>query len=490
METFTDIYVLDLHGNAKREKGAPDGGSDRNVFDIQQGVAISIFVKEPNKEGVATVHHADLWGTRESKYEILSASDVSETEWRRLEPKSPEYRFIPWDGELEGEYERWLKITEIMQTNSSAIVTGKDKVAIQWSRDEMANEARIFMSRRNQDMDESLLTPIMYRPFDVRHTYYSDSFITRPRQEVMRHMLMGENLGLVACRQQSEVGAEWNRCGVTRLIVESCAVSNKTREINSLFPLYIYPSLKEIDEKRRENTKIEQMMYARDYREPNLSSEFIKDMEERLGLRFAGDGAGDLRETFGPEDALHYIYAVFHSPAYRERYDQFLRADFPRVPPPVGADAFRALVPLGERLASIHLMESPSPDAASISYPVGGDNVVERAHPKYYAPGERPPGEKSPIERGRVYIGKNDRKSGKRGQYFEGVEPDVWKFRIGGYRPLDKWLKDRRGRALSFDDLAHYQSIAAALRETMSLMDEVDREIIRCGVIPGGGRET
>ena len=490
METFTDIYVLDLHGSAKREKSAPDGGADRNVFDIQQGVAISIFVKEPNKEGVATVHHADLWGTREAKYETLSASDVSETEWRRLEPKSPNYLFIPWDSELEGEYERWLKITEIMPINSVGVVTGQDKVAIQWSRDEMANEAQTFTSRRNQDMDESLLTSIMYRPFDVRHTYYSDSFITRPRREVMRHMLMGENLGLVASRQQSEVGAEWNRCGVTRSIVESCAVSNKTREINSLFPLYIYPSLREVDEKRRENETIEQVMYARDYREPNLSSEFIKDLEERLGLRFVSDVAGDLRETFGPEDALHYIYAVFHSPAYRKRYDQFLRADFPRVPPPVGADAFRALVPLGERLASIHLMESPAPDTASVSYPVGGDNVVERAHPKYCAPGERPPGEKSPIERGRVYIGGNDLKSGKRGQYFEGVEPDVWEFRIGGYRPLDKWLKDRRGRALSFDDLAHYRGIAAALRETMRLMDEVDCEIIRYGVIPGVGRET
>ena len=461
METFTDIYVLDLHGNANRKERAPGGETDSNVFDIRQGVAISIFVKDPNKEGVAAVHHADLWGTREAKYENLSASDISETEWRRLEPKSPNYLFIPWDSELEGEYERWLKITEIMPVNRVGVVTGRDKVAIQWSYDEMMNKVRDFAFPEGESMDADLITPIMYRPFDMRYTYYSDALITRRRQKVTRHVLAGDgaNLGLVFMRQVA-LDDGYSHFAVSRHMVEARAFYSNKGIIN-LAPLYVY--LAELEP--------EKGLYKPGDRKPNLLPKFVEDLESRLGLRFVNDGAGDLRETFGPEDALHYIYAVFHSPAYRKRYDQFLRADFPRVPPPVGADAFRALVPLGERLASVHLMESPAPDAASINYPVGGDNVVERAHPKYYAPGERPPGEKSPIERGRVYIGKNDRKSGKRGQYFEGVEADVWEFRIGGYRPLDKWLKDRRGRALSFDDLAHYRGIAAALRETMRLMD-------------------
>ena len=493
METFTDIYILDLHGNAKRRERAPGGGADRNVFDIQQGVAISIFVKKPgaekpNDETGATVHHADLWGTRESKYETLSASDVSRTEWTRLKPKSPNYLFIPWDDELEDEYGRFPKITEIMPVNSVGVVTGRDKTAIQWTRDEMADVARAILSRENRELDESLITPIMYRPFDTRHTYYDDALITRRRQEVMRHMLMGDNLGLIACRQQSEAGVEWNRCGVTRSIIEACAISNKTREINSLFPLYKYPSLAESEKGIKDGQQREQEVYARDYREANLSPEFIDGLKSQLGLRFAGDGAGDLLATFGPEDVFHYTYAVFHSPAYRERYGQFLRADFPRVPPPGCADAFRDLAKLGACLARVHLLEeSPASDgAASVSYPVVGDNVVERGHPKYYAPGEKPPGEKSPLERGRVYISRDDRKTGKRGQYFEGVEPEVWAFRMGGYQPLEKWLRDRRGRALTFADLAHYQAITAALRETMRLTDAVDREVARYGVVPSG----
>lgn len=477
METFTDIYVLDLHGNAKRREKTPDGGADNNVFDIQQGVAISIFVKKPGEEGGAAVHHADLWGTRESKYETLSASDVSQTEWRRLEPKSPNYLFIPWDDELEDEYGRFSKITEIMDVNSVGVVTGKDKEVIRWTREEMADKARDFLSRENREMDESLLTPIMYRPFDMRHTYYDDLLITRRRQKVMRHMLAGTNLGLIFMRQVA-LDDDYSHFMVSRHMAEGRAFYSNKGIVN-LAPLYIY--LAELEP--------EKGLYKPGDRKHNLLPAFTKDLEPQLGMRFVDDGAGDLIATFGPEDVFHYIYAVFHSPAYRERYGQFLRADFPRVPPPGGADAFRALSALGARLASAHLMEdeSPSPDAAaSVSYPIVGENIVEAAHPKYYAPGEKPPGEKSPIERGRVYIGKNDRKSGKRGQYFDGVSPEVWNFRMGGYQPLHKWLKDRQNRALPFADLARYQAIAAALRETIRLMDAVDREVARYGVVPGG----
>ena len=202
------------------------------------------------------------------------------------------------------------------------------------------------------------------------------------------------------------------------------------------------------------------------------------------------DGPGDLTETFGPEDVFHYVYAVFHSPAYRERYEQFLRADFPRVPPVDDPELFRKLAALGARLTQAHLLESAPPSQAAVSFPVRGDNVVEKGYPKYCPPGETPPGETAPAEQGRVYISANAKRGNKRGQYFEGIAPEVWNFRVGGYQPMDKWLKDRRNRPLSFGDIAHYQRMTAALRETIGLMAEVDAALAAKGAWEWGALET
>ena len=239
----------------------------------------------------------------------------------------------------------------------------------------------------------------------------------------------------------------------------------------SFAPLYTYPSEQEIA----------QGLYKLGERQPNPSPEFIDTVEKSLGLRFVSDGQGDLCQTLGPEDVFHYIYAVFHSPTYRERYNQFLRVDFPRVPLTDAIELFRALADLGGQLKDVHLMESLSLHQTQVSFPVAGDNVMEKGHPKYYAPGDTPPGKKSPVEQGRVYISKDASKYGKKGQYFEGIHSEVWEFRMGGYQPLDKWLKDRRGRTLSFDDLNHYRRIAAALTETIRLMADVDQAITHSG---------
>ena len=222
-------------------------------------------------------------------------------------------------------------------------------------------------------------------------------------------------------------------------------------------------------------------MYTPKDRQPNLASAFTQELEEATGLRFISEGEGDLTESFGPEDVLHYIYAVFYSPTYRERYDQFLRSDFPRVPIPGDPDMFRALARLGQRVTNAHLMNSTLENASPVGFPIAGDNLIESAHPKYYAADEKPPGESEPLEIGRVYISKSNKRSGKRGQYFDGISSEVWEFCIGGYRPMDKWLKERRGRTLSFDDLDYYRRIAAAIQETILLMQEVDTTIIENG---------
>ena len=465
MDTFSDIYLLDLHGNSLRQERAPDGGIDQNVFDIRQGVAIAIFVKESGKGGQARIHHADLYGEREAKYEILSEIDIFTTDWEDLQPQSPNYLFKPWNYELAGEYEQWQKITDIMPVNSVGVITGRDRVAIRQRHDEMIGAAHGFAFPDDEEIDESLVTPILYRPFDTRYTYYSKSVITRPRQEVMQHMRHLNNRALLTTRR-IETQDSFDRVFVSETIGDGHAVSLK--EISYLYPLYTYPP--------------EQGLEVSSKREPNLSPAFTRDITQRLGLRFISDGKGDLSKEFGPEDVFHYIYAVFHSPEYRERYDQFLRADFPRVPLTDDLDLFRALVALGSQLADIHLLRASVPDSQPVSFPITGDNMVESAHPKYYPPSETPDGETAPVQRGRVYIGKSNRGSGKQGQYFDGIAPDVWESRIGGYKPMDKWLKDRKGRTLTFDDITHYQRMAAALQETIRLTAAIDDVIVDAGM--------
>ena len=499
MDTFTDIYLLDLHGNAKKKERAPDGSPDQNVFDIQQGVAIALFVKQAGKSGPAVVHHADLWGTRAGKYKALAALDVSNTEWKRIEPSSPNYMFKPWHRELEEEYQRWPKITEVMPVNSVGIVTARDKLTIHRSRAEVMEVVRDFarlptetardrysLGRDTRDwkvelaQDDligsgtkpNLVAPILYRPFDTRYTYYTGKtrgFICMPRSEVMSPMLAGENLGLIFMRQVVLQDA-YSHFGVTRSLVDNRGFYSNKGNASSA-PLYIYPSEKEIAAN----------LYSPNDRRPNLAPEHIQNLEHRLGLQFIEEGRGDLHETFGPEDAFHYIYAVFHSPTYRKRYDQFLRADFPRVPSIDDIELFRALVGMGRQLTQLHLMESPTLSQTGISFPVPGDYVVESGYPKYVRPGHSLPGQGVTLEEGRVYISKDNSRSDKRGQYFEGISPEVWEFRIGGYQPMEKWLKDRKGRTLSFEDLNHYQRMGFALAETGRLMGEIDVAIEDAG---------
>ena len=493
MDTFSDIYLLDLHGNARLRERAPDGGADENVFDIGQGVAIALFIKTPGANGRARVYHADLWGERETKYASLSGSDIRTTAWEQIEPESPTYLFKPWDKDLEQEYAQWPKITDVMPVRSVGVVTARDKLTIRWSRDEALNVARDFaslapedartkynLSRDVQDwkvgwaqadlqavgVRPELVAPILYRPFDTRYTYYtgvSRGFICRPRQDVMQHMLEGKNIGLIATRQTSD---KWG-VFVTNTLIGHKAYA--AQDINTLFPLYIYPERYVDDQNHAISSE----------RKPNLDASFTAKLEQILGLRFTREGPGDLSLTFGPEDVFHYIYGILHAPTYHKRYAQFLRSDFPRVPLPNGLDRFRVLAALGRDLCATHLLQARVPGGAQARFPIPGDNVVEPGHPKHVAPGETPLGECEPVTEGRVYLGRSTlSRSGRparQGQYFEGIDPELWRFRVGGYQPMEKWLKDRKGRALGFDNLMHYGRMAAAIRETIRLMEEINQ---------------
>ncbi|MDD3710878.1 MAG: hypothetical protein PHH78_11255 [Methanothrix sp.] len=496
IEAFSEIYILDLHGNAKKKERAPDGTKDENVFDIQQGVAIGIFVKTPEKNGPATVYHAELWGSRDNKYNKLLETNIETTEFTQLSPQTPFYLFVPQNKLLLYEYEQGRKITDIMPLNGVGMTTARDHVVVDFETAPLINRAQTFRDSPFSDKDvcrqlniplkkgwnianarkmikqvadlSACVKPVLYRPFDSRHIFYHDSLVWRTVKQVMRHMLAGENLGFITTRQTRD---KWDILATRHICGhKSCAAY----DINSLFPLYLYPAPAE-NSSRQKSLSSADWPPGKDGRVPNLSPEFVADFAEKLGLEFVPDGRGDLEATFGPEDVFDYIYAVFHSPTYRERYAEFLKIDFPRVPPTSDLSKFRRLVKLGGELVALHLLESPLLGQPTTRYPVVGDNRVEKGYPKYFAPGEVEPGSKGGggdgaiLEAGRVYINKS--------QYFEGVPSEVWEFQVGGYQVCDKWLKDRRGRQLSYDDLTHYQKVVVALQETIRLMEEVDEAI-------------
>jgi predicted helicase len=489
MQTFNEIYLLNLHGNAKKKEFCPDGSQDENVFDIQQGVAIGLFIKREGGPAPARVFYADLWGLREAKYQALAELEVPSTPWRELQPYSPYYLFVPQDTDLRAEYERGWPVNDIFPVNSVGIVTARDHLTIHWTPQEVMDTVKDFASlnpetarekyRLGNDvrdwklqlaqkdlqksgLKEELVIPVLYRPFDVRFTYYTGQtrgFLCMPRPEVMRHMLAGKNLGLAFSRQ--------NRSGlnifVSRHIMDAHLIPSV--DINYIFPLYLYP-YRNRNQRNNQNSFLSLCEPESPYcLTTNVNKDFVNLLLKNLGLTPGKEGRGNLESTFGPEDVFSYAYAVFHSPTYRRRYAEFLKVDFPRLPLTGNQDLFKALVGLGAELVSLHLMESPRLETFITRFPVPGSQRVEKVRYDEAA--------------GRVYLNAE--------QYFEGVPPEVWAFTIGGYQVCHKWLKDRQGRTLTFADLHHYQKIVVALAETIRLMAAIDAAIHAHGGWPLDG---
>jgi len=316
---------------------------------------------------------------------------------------------------------------------------------------------------RESGPTESLIVPILYRPYDPRFTYYtgrSNGFIRRPQRNIARNLLRRDdgNYGLLTTRQTRD---KWDVL-VTDTIVGHKSLS--AYDITSLFPLYIYPT----------NEEIASGLYTPQDRQANFSRDFVEAIELQLQMKYTGDGRGDLKSTVGPEDVFYYMYAVFHSDAYRDRYAELLKRDFPRVPITDDTELFQRLCEFGERLVSVHLLEVLSVEGPS--YPVAGDDLVGRGYPKYVAPGKKPTGEKDPVTAGRVYVNST--------QYFDGVPPEIWGSYVGGHQVCKKWLKDRQARTLDFADLRWYQGIVASLMESAGIIDEIEDTIEELGGWP------
>ncbi len=477
LDSFSRAWFLDLHGNTKKMEKHPNGSIDVNVFEIQQGVAISLWLKSP-KSNFTQLKHADVFGTRKYKSEVLSNSSLSEISWQSIHSKSPFYLFMPQDQTLFSEYQEFIKITEAMPLYSNGIVTARDHMCIRWSAEEVwaivkefANltpeEARrhfqlgvdsrdwqVKLAQADLNRDGPSLkrvVPIYYRPFDTRWTYFtgrSRGYLCMPRGETMSHMLGEKNIALITSRMTK--GEVFQHAQSTRNISEAIVMSPKTSNNGFIFPLYIIP-----DSFHKGTLTLNSEVFL------NFGPAFLRQLATNFNL--SQTASYGLPSSLEPEDIFYYIYAILNCPSYRSRYAEFLKIDFPRLPLPRSLEFFRALVPLGGELVSLHLLESPELDCLITESIGDGSKEVEKVS----------------WSNDTVWIDKAQTTG------FKGVLEDVWNFHIGGYQVCEKWLKDRKGRTLSEDDINHYQKIVVALTETIRLMKEIDQVIEEHGGWPG-----
>jgi predicted helicase len=458
LNTFDKVLVLDLHGNAKKKEITPDGKPDKNVFDIQQGVAIVVGIKKgtaKDDKPLARVYHADLWGERKDKYSQLETISLSNKVFVESQPKAPQYYFQTRDYALENAYLDGFAINEFFVEGVLGFQTHRDKFAVNETRSDIEKKLNDYLDQaisdeelhkkygtrdnrdwklseqrsklRNDNYWQEKLTACLYRPFDIRQCHLDYVMMDYPRTEIIRNVLNKDNLCLLASRQLAVEG--YQHCLVTNLPAESCAVSLKTKEQNQVFPIYAYPAEGELDQSRRIN------------------------FDERVWKKLRKIAK---HKKYGSPDeiaTLDYIYGVLHCPVYRETYAEFLKADFPHIPWPATSDEFWDVSDKGSNLRRLHLMEPAIIGATPFPFKGEGEALVEKL--KY--------------EDGKVWVNKS--------QYFDEVPPIAWEFFIGGYQPAQKWLKDRKGKQLSFEDVKHYQRIIKILCETDRIMKTIKMTI-------------
>ncbi|MGC9355565.1 MAG: type ISP restriction/modification enzyme, partial [Mariniphaga sp.] len=493
LKTYDKIYTIDLHGNSKKKETAPDGSKDENVFDIMQGVSINFFIKNGKKKAgeLAQVFHFDLYGKREIKYRFFETMNLYSNELNRLPNVEPDYLFIKKDFDLQKDYERGFRIQDLLEINVLGFQTHRDNFSIAFEKHELKMRLKDLLDKSTDDEivvkkynisennhwkiknvrnklanDENIekdLIKIDYRPFDSRYCLFNKNIVDRPRNEIIQHIKNKINYCFNIVRQTKR--ENWSHVVISSK--PTPAIYVEVKDGSNVFPLYLY------SEKSSQQT-----ISATNSRTPNLNMEIVSQIAEKLGLTFVPEKEpegnvcyinnpevrNDYKTTFAPVDLLDYIYAVLHSPAYREKYKEFLKIDFPRVPYPTDVETFWRLVELGSQLREIHLLESPKVSEFITSYPIDGNNTVTRKMTTKSIGWEATNSEKT---RGHVWI--NDT------QYFDGVPLVAWEFYIGGYQPAQKWLKDRHGRTLGFNDILHYQKIIVALTETHRLMQEIDK---------------
>jgi predicted helicase len=455
-ETFDEIYILNLHGSSRIGEKTPDGGKDENVFDIQQGVAIVLYVKLEKPPHDKKVYYADVWGLRgKDKYPYLFANDVKTTNWQPFNPIAPYYFFVPKDFALQEQYEKFWEVSRIFNHWSFGVTTHRDHFVIGFTKEEIVQKLRTFVGNLQDELVrqalnlkntgtwklsearqkvkglklENQIYYYTYRPYDVRYICYESFLIDRDRSEIMQHILNRQNLGLNLTRRLRD--PIWQHVYVSSNVTDKTLLSS--RDNCYFFPLYLYP-----DEAQG---RLFSEGEAGVQRVPNFTPAFLHAVKKSLGREPA------------PEEIFYYIYAVLYSPTYRTRYEEFLKIDFPRIPLPAEKKSFAELNRLGKELVGLHLMEHTALKKTNVGFSQTGSNKVDKI--QYNENTQR------------VYFNKE--------QSFDGIPKEIWGYRIGAYQVMEKYLKDRKGRKLSLDEIDHYMKIAKAIGLTMEIQEKIDQ---------------
>jgi len=442
-ETFDKIYIIDLHGNANKNEINPLGGKDENIFDIKTGVAIIICLKKNIKKvKQGEVFKFDIFGFRKDKFNKLNSLSIQSVNWEKI--LETEDIWVKQNKES-GEYKKGFSVGELFKINNTGICSQRDEITIHrsinnlrqilenfilLSESEIRTKYKLKKDGRDwtvktakkdviaQRANSNLIRKIDYRPFDTRYTFFtgnSKGFIAYPRGDVFRH-LKNENLAILV-NKTTKNKAGFHHIFVTKNLPDLHLFETANASIYAS-PLYLYSD---------DGTKT-----------PNLNAEIVSQIEKIAG-----------KTT--PEEIFDYIYAVLHSPQYREKYKEFLKISFPRVPYPKDKKTFKDLVKFGTKLRQLHLLEAPEVNQFITTYPIDGSNQVE----------------KITYQDKKVFINKD--------QYFGQVPETAWNSYIGGYQPAQKWLKDRKGQELNNEDIEHYQQMIVALIETEKIMKEIDQ---------------
>lgn len=440
LKSFDAIYVLNLHGSVLRNKKRANMEKDENVFDIRPGVAISIFIKKSDAK-TKGIFYAELYGKREEKFEWLDRHTIANTNWKKLEPCSPSYFFVPKDQTLLKEYSRFTGLERIFNKNSLSIQTHRDSFAIDFDEEKLAKKINSFgdlkiaddLLRRSFSIDDTsswkmtearkivseiqnpsdYLKKFLYRPFDRRWLFYHQSVVDRTRKDIMKHMSKS-NMALLVSKQLSS--PSFKHVFISDCMTDAHVVSNRTKEGNYHFPLYLY----EDDGTKR----------------LNINEKIISFLTKTYGIAPT------------PEELFHYVYAILHSNNYRKRYYEFLQSDFPKIPFAENYEEFKELVEIGKTLVDLHLLKNKL--TSEIKFDVQGSNLVDFVE----------------FKAGRVYINSE--------QFFEGVSENVWNYYVGCYRVVDKWLKDKKGRELSNNEIEGFIQVAEAINQTLMNMERID----------------
>ena len=462
MQTFNKIYIIDLHGNSNRKETCPDGSKDENVFDIQQGVCICIFVKTSNK-AECRVWHADIYGTREEKYNLLLNMNLHDVHFEEVFPKEPECEFRAVDRGLKDSYDKGFSVNDLFNTGAVGLITARDSLNLGFSKDEVFNRLEDFRALdpevarekyglgkdvrdwkidwaqrdinnngiKDGKIDRSRIIPVMYRPFDRRYMLYtgtSRGLVCYPRSEVTEHFLHGYNIGLSTGRTNKSTSCD-HFIAVNEMIEVKCS-ERSTGSI--VYPLYLYS------------------YFAGDYSKTiNMNKNIIDTFAKNLGVCYVMEDNRIDDNSFSELDLFYYMYAMLYSRKYRETYFDFLKGDYPKIPYINDLTMFKNLVVLGKELVDLHTMKVTESECESIVFVDNGRMI-----------------DKISFKENRIYINKKS--------YFESVDESIWQFVMGGYQPLLRWFKDRKGLKLSDTDISHYKKMLYIIQKTISVMDSID----------------